>query len=175
MKSLVFRWLTPNCFHLFLVLCPIFAENFMKFHSFFVVIWLADTDPYPPPPPKKSCIQMVIQNMSQYFQLFLLSCSTSPENIPQITPLFLESFAAYTEKLIKKNRSYVFHNIALNTQVRILVLPEDYNLSPFHLKSLSFLCLCTIEIKQQIYLYIARAMREPVPAFASSGLNSHSS
>ena len=58
------------------------------------------------PPPtathQKSYIQMVITNMPQNFQLFFLSSSTSPQNIPQITPLLLESFAAYTEKLIKE-------------------------------------------------------------------------
>ena len=38
----------------------------------------------------------------------------------------------------------------IDTQVRNLVLPEENNLSPFDLKSLSIPCQCTIQIKQQI-------------------------
>ena len=157
-----------------------------------VVIFLADINPHPPPP---SCIQMVIPNMAQNFQLFLLSRSTSPEHIPKITsivpcvicslycfpqyclrhtgsnpgPWFNIKMSSYQyrkphcgDKTILRP-SYLYNGISYTGKVtslywiRGLVLPENEDLSPFDLKSLSFLCL--IEMKQQ-NMYIRTS---PVP------------
>ena len=106
-------------------LCPIapcimsnICSNFMHVHSYLYVILLADTDrppPHPHPPPPS-------QKMPQYFQLFLLSCLISPENVIKI-------------RLSVENR-----------------YKSNTHTHPSPLKSLNFLCQYAIEIKRQMYI-----------------------